>query len=205
MITKRCPTFRAVCAALLTLALCHCASQPEQSDNKASTPERVPGEIASLTPSEQSELDSALTLLSTGDLAKAVSELKRLHKRYNSTPVATNLALAYFKQGELAQAQELTQYVLATYPENAQMYNLAGLIHYQKKEFAEAEKAYLTALRINPDYALAHYNLALLYDVYYQEVSNAYEHYLRYLALIDYQDQDTMDWVEQLKYSVEQD
>ncbi len=42
-------------------------------------------------------------------------------------------------------------------------YQNQGVIHAGRKEYAKAEKMFKTALEIDPDYAVAHYNLAVVY------------------------------------------
>jgi len=42
-------------------------------------------------------------------------------------------------------------------------YHNQGIIHAGRKEFREAEGLFLQALEINPDYAMAYYNLAVVY------------------------------------------
>ena len=53
----------------------------------------------------------------------------------------------------------------------------------EQGRFAEAEQAYRSALASDPHYALAHYNLGLLYELYQQRHQLAVEHYEQYVAL----------------------
>ena len=71
----------------------------------------------------------------------------------------------------------------------------------KKKQFSEAEKYYKTAISINKNFALAHYNLALLYDIYFQDIKRAYAQYLKYLSLVP-DDKETQAWADELKYSL---
>jgi len=48
-------------------------------------------------------------------------------------------------------------------PELSEAYNLAGVCYTYKNRFAEAERALLKALALNPDFIQAHYNLGYLY------------------------------------------
>ena len=62
----------------------------------------------------------------------------------------------------------------------------------------EAEKHYKEAIKNKNDYAIAHYNIALLYDVYLQDIKSAIPHYERYMKLINNKDKSTADWLEQI-------
>ena len=50
----------------------------------------------------------------------------------------------------------------------APVWNGLGVLHRQQGQFSEAEQAYLQAIELDPGYALAYYNLAVLYDLYMQ-------------------------------------
>ena len=79
---------------------------------------------------------------------------------------------------------------------------MMGFIEKQKGNIVKARDYYLRAIEIKDNYALAHYNLALVYDIYIQDIPKAIGHYQKYLALIKRKDQKTAEWVEQLKASM---
>ena len=53
-------------------------------------------------------------------------------------------------------------------PLNAPAHNLDGSLLRRKGRFKEAQRAYAKAIKIDPDYAPAHYNIAVLFDIYLQ-------------------------------------
>ena len=77
--------------------------------------------------------------------------------------------------------------------------NLSGLLNVEKADYQAAEKDYLAAIALKKDYPAAHYNLANLYDVFYQDINKAIAHYEQYLALTDNADKNTISWVNELK------
>ena len=65
-------------------------------------------------------------------------------------------------------------------------------------KFGEAEAAYLKAVTASPDYALAHYNLGVLYELYLQRLDAALQHYERYQAVTG-EDKQVAKWIADLK------
>lgn len=114
----------------------------------------------------------------------------------------TNLALIHFKRQEYEQSLELVNKALIRNPEQAQAYQLRAQILVTKRKINEAKKDYIKAVELKPDYINAHYNLALLYDIYLQEITLAINHYEIYLSLIKAPDETTQEWVNHLKGSL---
>ena len=111
----------------------------------------------------------------------------------------SNLALAQLKAGNISQAKQALDNAIKLEQNSALIENLAGLIDVENGSYKSAEQHYATAIRLNPNLANSQYNLALLYDVYYQNVPKAIQHYERYLALTNSVDAETTSWVEELK------
>ncbi|UCE89659.1 MAG: tetratricopeptide repeat protein, partial [Pseudomonadota bacterium] len=84
-------------------------------------------------------------------------------------------------------------------PDNAAAYNHLGIVHRQRGDFKKAQDAYRQALKIEPDYALAHRNLGILYDLYMGDLSRALKHYERYQALTGGDDRQVDKWIVDLK------
>ncbi|MFV9615434.1 MAG: tetratricopeptide repeat protein, partial [Gammaproteobacteria bacterium] len=76
---------------------------------------------------------------------------------------------------------------------------LRGQLFVTKRKIHDAKKDYEKAIELKPDYSNAHYNLALLYDIYLQEMALAIKHYETYLSLIKKPDEATQEWVNHLK------
>lgn len=79
-------------------------------------------------------------------------------------------ALNAFKAGQVTEAESLCKQLLRHNPNEVNSLRLYGQICQQKDKAAEAEKAYLRALQLAPDYAHAHMDLGILYKASQQPV-----------------------------------
>ncbi|MGH8222819.1 MAG: tetratricopeptide repeat protein, partial [Woeseiaceae bacterium] len=76
--------------------------------------------------------------------------------------------------------------------------NQLGMLSRRKGEFEEAEAAYLKAVTADPEYALAHYNLGVLNELYLQRLDVALQHFERYQELSG-EDEQVTKWIADLK------
>jgi tetratricopeptide (TPR) repeat protein len=63
--------------------------------------------------------------------------------------------------------------------------------------FLEAEAAYLKAVTVSPEYALAHYNLGVLNELYLQRLEAALHHFEIYQSLVS-EDKQVAKWIKDL-------
>jgi tetratricopeptide (TPR) repeat protein len=182
-----------------------CATQPTQAPPQSS-------DKTTTTKNSQAgvEADIALYANALGDikanhLDKARTALTNLVEKHPELagPWA-NLAVIDVRQNHYDKAREHLKKALERDANLAQAYNLLGYIDKKQGKISQAMDDYNQAVARKPDYALAHYNLALLYDIYLQDVPNAVMHYKRYLDLTGNQDQKTAEWVKELETSGKQ-
>jgi len=83
-------------------------------------------------------------------------------------------------------------------PEHPAALNQLGMLLRQQGKFHEAESAYMKAVTASPDYALAHYNLGVLNDLYLRRLEDALTHYERYIELVG-DDEQVGRWIADLK------
>lgn len=81
----------------------------------------------------------------------------------------------------------------------APVYNQLGILYRESGRFTEARVAYESALKINPDYALAQRNLGILLDIYLQQPQQALVHYRAYAQLAGEQDKEAALWVAEIQ------
>lgn len=179
----------------------------ESSGPKKAMPTQVDATKESIVPAFLSDADEllyqqAVDAINRNEFKKAEKSLVNLQKKYKShLGSQVNLAIIYFKQEKYPESERAAKTALNIDENNAAIYNLLGLIAVENKDFKYAEKYYVKALTVDKNFADAHHNAALLYDVYFQDIPTAYKHYRAYLALTP-NDNEIKNWVEQLKYSV---
>ena len=150
--------------------------------------------------SELSRYKIAITLLNNNKL----DEAKEIFVEFKSErpelagPYA-NLAVIAFKRNNPDEAIKLVKIAVEKNPNSPQALNLLAYLEQMNGEITSALNHYKQAIKNKNDYALAHYNIALLYDVYLQDVESAIPHYERYMKLTNNKDKKTADWLEQIK------
>ncbi len=164
---------------LMLLLLAGCASAPSREMTAAE------GEAAPQWPAGAvKDYQRALGLMDAGRDEEAATRLAALAKKYPdfSGPLM-NLGLIAVRQGEMDQAANYFNLATTVCSNCAPAWNELGVLYREQGEFAAAEQAYLQAIASDPDYALAHYNLGVLYDLYQSRHATAVEHYERYVIL----------------------
>ncbi|MBT5954066.1 tetratricopeptide repeat protein [bacterium] len=120
--------------------------------------------LSAVTISESLENNKAIDYAEDGHYDKSIETFSHLLTNEAITPkILKNLGDVYAKDQNMQKAEEA--YLLAIpnlSPEDQRdtYYNL-GNIHYAKKEFDAAKKAYISALQLDPDHLLSKNNLEL--------------------------------------------
>lgn len=164
-----------------------------------------PGQTGSalMSESERNDYRNAITALNNNKLDMAENILKEmLSARKDLAGPWANLGLVYLKKNNLSDATKALEHALLLNPKQAYALNLMGLIEYNQGNVKKAMENYQAAVLNKPDYANAHYNLALVYDIFYQDIPKAVEHYQQYMELTQHQDKETGLWLEQLASSL---
>ncbi|MDH4457857.1 MAG: tetratricopeptide repeat protein [Nevskia sp.] len=143
---------------------------------------------------------TALKLLKDRQVKEAREAFLQLAKDFPqySGPF-TDLAIIQYqsKQPDLAVAN--FEKAARLNPENAVAWNWLGLIAREGRDYAKAESAYVKALEIKPDYAAAHFNLAVLHDLYTRRPAEALQHYREYQRLTGGDRLIVAAWIKELE------
>jgi tetratricopeptide (TPR) repeat protein len=147
----------------------------------------------------RSDYESAIRLLSQQRYAEGIALLVKVT---DSAPLVIaphiDLGIAYGRSGDLPRAEASLQKALQIDAGHPIANNELGMIYRRQGRFAEARASYEKALALYPSFHFAHRNLAILCDLYLQDVGCALEHYQAYrLAVPD--DQDAVKWLADLQ------
>ena len=146
------------------------------------------------------DYERALSLMKQGNAEEAYALLEELQGKAPafSGPLL-NQALIRLSQKKPADALERLKKAAALNDKNPYVWNLTGYAEKQLGHFKLAKEAYEKALALSPNYGKAHFNLAVLSDLYLQDLPNALKHYEAYQALQSKPDATVAKWIVDLQ------
>jgi tetratricopeptide (TPR) repeat protein len=144
----------------------------------------------------QQYYEQALAALKSGKTKRALKLLLQISNDAPDKPyVFTNMGLAHFKLQQLDLAEQAFRQAVARNNKDAVAHNHLGILQRQKGQFNEARTHYQRALAIDSDYASAHLNLGILFDIYLQDLKQALRHYQKYQVLVSEEDTQVAGWI----------
>jgi len=145
----------------------------------------------------------ALDTAKNGDQEKALALLRSIASKY---PLLSgpnlNEAIILHQQGKLKEARKVLQDALFKKTKNPYLLNQLGIVNRELGHFEQAKLSYLSAVRISPQYAKAHFNLAILADLYLHDPQLALEEFTIYQSLQEVPDKKVSGWIKELKRRV---
>jgi Tfp pilus assembly protein PilF len=198
----RTPFLCSTLACIVIVLLVGCTQSPTQPGERDTRDTRANTGV--LSEDARSRYRAALEHASQQQFSKAEQALLRLSREQPRHPgIWLNLASIYYQTDQLEKAQSSVDRAKALEPASAAIYNLKGSLALHSGDVVTAEHHYRRALKYDTQAAEVYYNLGLLYDTYYQDIATAISYYQAYLELNPATDQQTAQWVEQLKLSLE--
>jgi len=189
-----------ILATILVVAGC-ASSGPKQAESSREDKDVVAGEqalLADIPPQVQTMFERAVAIMAGGDFVDAELRLKEFLLLYPAYPGAhVNLAIIHAQNGDVEGAQAAIDAALALNPTHPAALNQQGMLFRKNGKFIEAEAAYLKAVTASPDYALAHYNLGVLNELYLQRLDIALQHFQIYQELVG-NDKQVEKWIADL-------
>ena len=172
-------------AAILVVAGCASSGPKPEAARDSARPVAEEQLLPEITPQAQTMFEQAVAVMATGDYLDAELRFKEFLLRYPAYPGAhVNLAIIHSRNGNDAAAQAAIDAALALNPSHPAALNQQGLLFRKNGKFIEAEAAYMKAVTASPDYALAHYNLGVLNELYLQRLDVALQHFEIYQQLV---------------------
>ncbi|MDM4768733.1 tetratricopeptide repeat protein [Solimonas sp. SE-A11] len=192
-----------LCAlAAMVLGLAACAGGPAPRPHPPAPPP-APKAAAVQAPAAgkaEQRYQEALALLKNGQRKPAQDILLVLTREQPelSGPWTTlGISQAQGQQRDAAIAS-FTRAVAAN-PRNAMAYNWLGSLYRESGNLVASEQAYLKALASQPDYAVAHLNLAILYDVSMKRPQQALSYYRSYQQFKGGENLIVSAWIKELE------
>ncbi|WP_334078422.1 tetratricopeptide repeat protein [Microbulbifer sp. M83] len=183
-------TRAAVVLTLVWLAACSQTGPRAGSDPGATGSATAPGTAASPNPylasrvsvpgAARSGMAQARELLESGDAAAAEKRLLGLTAEWPElSGLWLNLGIVQRHLEKYTEAEQSLRSAIAANDDNVFAWNTLGALLRDRGQFDAAEQHYRGALERWPDFAAAHRNLGILYDLYLQRPQEALQHYRR--------------------------
>ena len=191
---------------LLVLAGCASGGAAKTPDSRAAS---GPGDVAeglqpelAIPPQVRTLYEQAVSAMAAGDFVDAELRFKEFLLQYPNYPGAhVNLAIIHANNENNGATRSALDAALAINSSHPAALNQLGMLLRRNGNFLEAEAAYLKAVTVNPDYALAHYNLGVLNELYLQRLDVALQHFEAYQALVG-EDKQVEKWIGDLRRRV---
>ena len=188
--------------ALFMLLLAGCGGSPTVSQDESPVPAggaEAGNELeATIPPHALTLFEQAAAAMAGGDAVDAELRFKEFLLQYPEYPGAhVNLAIIHSANENEVAARESIDAALALDPNHPAALNQLGLLLRRNGNFIEAEAAYLKAVTSSPDYALAHYNLGVLNELYLQRLDVALQHFESYQQIVG-NDKQVEKWIADL-------
>ncbi|CAA0102528.1 tetratricopeptide repeat protein [Zhongshania aliphaticivorans] len=149
------------------------------------------------------EFKSALASMQAGDIESAKSALIAItEKAPNYSGPWTNLGIISAGQRQYDQAENYFNQALKCQDKNTVAMNWLGYLSSVKKEYSSASMWYSRAIAIDPTYAEAHLNLAMLYEANLHRPKEALDHYRVYQAQTGGKNMLVSAWIRNLEESM---
>lgn len=218
MWSRRCSNWGALVAATLLGAACSTAHVARNGANTA--PAQVPSApvapaaaaagtgvpaapaepVASPPPPRAlADFARAVQLVKSGKDDEAELEFQQIATGYPTYPGAlVNLGILYRKHGDLAKSDQSLHAAVQRDANDAEGWSELGVTLRQEGKFHEAADAYNHAISVNPNFAPAYRNLAIVLDLYLGDTAAALAAMQHYQALAA-DDKAVTGWIADLK------
>ncbi len=173
------------------------------STTKPATKPAKPVRQAEVDPEVKEPFTRAVAALRSNNPQAAIDLLTPLTQSHpDYAGIWVNAGIAYFLLKQPDSARTAFSKAIELDPAQAAAHNYLAYMAREAGQFQQAEAAYGQALQANPDYALTHLNIGVLYDLYLHQPERALAHYREYQILSGSADKIVSKWIIDLERRV---
>ncbi|MBN1379180.1 MAG: tetratricopeptide repeat protein [Gammaproteobacteria bacterium] len=194
---------RVIVVGIALLMIGSCADTGPARTTSGAVRDRSPVPISA---AQRNDFNQALGFMKKEQYEKALPLLEGIYKENDSMPGTNiNLAIAYMKLADeddkesLTKAENALTKAIEINPRNEVAQFQLGLLYRKTGRFELSRKAYEQALKVNRNYAMAHYNLGILCDIYLQQPKCAIEHFENYQKLVPQDAKQVGMWLSDIR------
>lgn len=190
---------------LAVVALAGCSSAPKKESAKKGEAPAATAKPTDVEPQIAALYQRAVATLKSGDENNALIQFQSVaEKAPQLAGPFINMGLIHLHKQRYQDAEQALLQATTVKPNDAVAQNHLGIALREQGKFDKAGQAYQQALQIDPNYANAHLNIAVLYDIYLSDLPNALQHYEKYQALTDNKDELVPKWIADVKQRLSQ-
>jgi tetratricopeptide (TPR) repeat protein len=187
-------------AAALALAACNTSgtTRPEPVEIRDESGLSIIDQVH-VSGGVRSDFESAVRMLEEEHYEAGIALLLEVTEEApDVTTPHIDLAMAYRRVDDLDRAEASIERALELNPRHPVALNESGIIYRRTGRFEKARKSYEKALGVYPEFHFARKNLAILCDVYLENLDCAIQHYELYTRAVP-DDEAAAIWITDLR------
>lgn len=147
----------------------------------------------------RADFEEALRLLKHKDYQRGIELLQQVTEAApDVTAPYIDLGIAYRQVDDLDKAEASLKKALELNPRHPVAHNELGIVYRRTGRFEDARHSYEKALSLHPDFHFARLNLAILCDLYLNDLPCALQNYKAYLQAVP-DDKKAAMWISDLQ------